>query len=128
MTQAFKTLVTYMGYIANIQQYQSWSGDFVKEEYFAAIEKAKKAFSEENINFAELTKNELKMLRFVDFDKSNKNLIPLWLFRILPDHTKVKCFNGKRTTVKDADDDVRFGCTAYMLILEKKEEINASSI
>ena len=128
MTQAFKTLVTYMGYIANIQQYQSWSGDFVKEEYFAAIEKAKKAFSEENINFAELTKNELKMLRFVDFDKSNKNLIPLWLFRILPDHTKVKCFNGERTTVKDADDDVRFGCVAYMLILEKKDGANASSI
>ena len=44
MTQAFKTLVTYMGYIANIQQYQSWSGDFVKEEYFAAIENIKKAF------------------------------------------------------------------------------------
>ena len=121
MTQAFKTLVTYMGYIANIGQYQSWSGDFVKKEYFAAIEKAKKAFSEENINFAELTKNELKMLRFVDFDKSNKNLIPLWLFRILPDHTKVKCFNGERTTVKDADDDVRFGCVAYMLILKVKE-------
>ena len=128
MTQAFKTLVTYMGYIANIGQYQSWSGDFVKEEYFAAIEKAKKAFSEENINFAELTQDELKMLRFADFNEDNKNLIPLWLFRILPDHTKVKCFNGKRTTVKDADDDVRFGCTAYMLILEKKEEINASSI
>ena len=128
MTQAFKTLVTYMGYIANIGQYQSWSGDFVKKEYFDTIEKAKKAFSEENINFAELTKNELKMLRFVDFDKSNKNLIPLWLFRILPDHTKVKCFNGERTTVKDADDDIRFGCVAYMLILEKKDGANASSI
>ena len=128
MTQAFKTLVTYMGYIANIQQYQSWSGDFVKEEYFAAIKKVKKAFSEEDINFAELTKDELKMLRFVDFDKSNKNLIPLWLFRILPDHTKVKCFNGERTTVKDADDDIRFGCVAYMLILEKKDGANASSI
>ena len=99
MTQAFKTLVTYMGYIANIGQYQSWSGDFVKKQYFDTIEKAKKAFSEENINFAELTKNELKMLRFVDFDKSNKNLIPLWLFRILPDHTKVKCFDGEQTTV-----------------------------
>ena len=128
MTQAFKTLVTYMGYIANIQQYQSWSGDFVKEEYFAAIEKAKKAFSEENINFAELTQDELKMLRFADFNEDNKNLIPLWLFRILPDHTKVKCFDGEQTTVKDADDDVRVGCVAYMLILEKKDGANASSI
>ena len=128
MTQAFKTLVTYMGYIANIGQYQSWSGDFVKEEYFAAIEKAKKAFSEENINFAELAQDELKMLRFADFNEDNKNLIPLWLFRILPDHTKVKCFNGERTTVKDADDDVRFGCVAYMLILEKEDGANASSI
>ena len=128
MTQAFKTLVTYMGYIANIQQYQSWSGDFVKKEYFAAIKKAKKAFSDEDINFAELTQDELKMLRFADFNEDNKNLIPLWLFRILPDHTKVKCFNGERTTVKDADDDVRFGCVAYMLILEKKDGANASSI
>ena len=75
MTQAFKTLVTYMGRIANIEQYQSWSGDFVKKEYFATIEKAKKAFSEEDINFAELTKDELKMLRFADFNKDNKNLI-----------------------------------------------------
>ena len=32
-----------------------------------------------------------------------------------------KCFDGEQTTVKDADDDVRFGCVAYMLILEKKE-------
>ena len=43
MTQAFKTLVTYMGYIANIGQYQSWSGDFVKKQYFDTIEKAKKS-------------------------------------------------------------------------------------
>ena len=128
MTQAFKTLVTYMGYIANIGQYQSLSGDFVKKQYFYTIEKAKKAFSEEEINFAELTKDELKMLRFADFNKDNKNLIPLWLFRILPDHTKVKCLNGEQITVKDADDDVRFGCVAYMLILEKKDGANASSI
>ena len=120
MTQAFKTLVTYMGYIANTEQYQSWPADFVKAKYFITIEKAKKAFSKENINFAELTKDELKMLRFTDFNEDNKNLIPLWLFRILPDHTKVKRLNGEQITVKDADDDALFGCVAYMLILEKE--------
>lgn len=122
MTPAFKKLATYMSYIANMQQYQSWTGDFVKKEYFTAIEKAKKAFSEEKINFAELTQDELKVLRFMDFDENNKNLIPLWLFRILPNDTKVKCFDGEETTIEKADDDVRFGCTAYMLILEKQNE------
>ena len=119
MTPAFKKLATYMSYIANVPQYESWSGEFVKKEYFDAIEKAKNSFSEEKIDFSELTEDELEVLRFRGFDDDNKNLIPLWLFRILPDDTKIKCFSGEEKTVKDASDDVRYGCTAYMLIIEK---------
>ena len=122
MTPAFKKLATYMSYIANVPQYESWSGEFVKKEYFDAIEKAKNSFSEEKIDFSELTQDELEVLRFIDFDDDNKNLIPLWLFRILPDDTKIKCFNGEEKTVKDSSDDVRCGCTAYMLIIEKQNE------
>ena len=39
-----------------------------------------------------------------------------------------KCFDDCANCIKDGGDDIRFGCVAYMLILEKKDGANASSI
>jgi hypothetical protein len=115
MTKTFTTLATYMGWLANIGIYESWSGDFIKKELFSAFEHAKKEFAVnyEDLNFKELTSQELKLLRFADFDDNTKNLIPLWLFRVLPDDIKLESFRGETCLKKDADDDIRFGCTVY---------------
>ena len=122
MTKTFNTLATYMSGLANATLYENWSGDFVKKEFFSAVEKAKERFGliYKDLNFEELTPEELRLLRFMDFDDDIKNLIPLWLFRILPDDTILREFSEKVSLKKDADDDVRFGCTAYRFV-EKVE-------
>ena len=64
MTPAFKKLATYMSYIANVPQYKSWNGKFVKKEYFDAIEKAKNSFSEEKIDFSICSSDNVYFLFF----------------------------------------------------------------
>jgi hypothetical protein len=124
MTKSFKILCKYMGYIGNTEYYPNWdrTANFLREHLDNKYKTAKEHFAKDKaeIDWGELTVEEYTLLQFIDFDENNKNLIPFWLFKILPDDTKLKCFSGEIIEAKDADDDVRFGCTAYM-ITELKE-------
>lgn len=115
MSNEFRLLCDYMRYIANTMNYTSWSDEMVGQEFREKIENAKQEFLKQNVDFTKLSDEEYKMLGFQDWDEETKNLIPLWLFRLLPDETPLRSFCGSKELKKDADDDVRFGCTAYVL-------------
>lgn len=117
MSDSFKALCRYMNYIAGTMEYTSWSDSFFRKEFLERQKNAKTQFECQAIKWDEISNDEYKLLGFRDFDENTKNLIPLWLFKILPDDTKVISFSGNQETIKTADDDVRFGCTAFMLVL-----------
>lgn len=114
MTKEYKHLANYATFLANTTNYDSWDNKSIGIELMENLDKLKDDFPKD-FNFNNLTDEELKLLRFRDFDDNSKNLIPLWIFRILDEDTKLISFSGKRCIKKDADDDIRYGCTAYML-------------
>jgi hypothetical protein len=101
--------------------YQSWGGDFTKEEVFDKIKVLKVEFAKETIDYAEITDDYLRLLGFKPWSEKNDMLIPMWLFRLLPDDTKLYCPLTENETLlrKDADDDCRFGCSAFALLETK---------
>lgn len=102
--------------------YDSWSGDFIKEGVFDKIKVLKtEVFWKETIDYAKLTHSDLRLLGFKPWDEKNDMLIPMWLFRLLPDDTKLYCPLTENETLlrKDADDDCRFGCSAFALLETK---------
>lgn len=115
MSESFKKLLGYMGYISNCTNYESWSLASIGMEFRDVQDRAKAEFAKEVIDWSELSDEEYKLLRFKDWDETTKNIIPLWLFRLLPDSTELVSFSGEKTTVENADDDIRFGCVAYSL-------------
>ena len=89
-----------------------------------------------NHNRKEFIEKIKEMVRLVDFKKVNKDiavdcllfgtltkekaedhkfLVPLWLFNYLPEDMELECINGNIEKRKDADNDIRFGCVAYMI-------------
>ena len=89
-----------------------------------------------NSNQKEYIKKIKEMVRLVDFKKVDKSividcllfgtwskekteeckfLVPLWLFNYLPDDMEMECIDGSIVKKKDADNDIRFGCVAYMI-------------
>ncbi len=96
--------------------YSQWSDEYVKQSIYKRREEMAKAFPKE-LDLSQLTKQEMRSLGFGSWD-GECLLIPIWLFRILPPDTPVVCpLSGEfdETTVAEADDDIRFGCTAWAL-------------
>jgi hypothetical protein len=92
-----------------------WTGDVFRDELLKSIAKLK--IPEGEVDFTELTEQEMRLLGFRDWD-AHYLLIPIWLFRILPDTLElILPFDhpSRTTTVADADDDIRFGCVLYSL-------------
>ena len=99
----------------------NWGNDFNHEDLKKYYGKAQEQMSK--IDFNKLTDDELRFLGFVKFSKESENYrVPLWLFRVLPNGTKLESIMGKTVEVgKDyIDNDVRGGCTAFALIQTKE--------
>lgn len=77
LREDFKTVLSYMGWIANSLNYPSWSDEHIGREFREKFNNAKKEFEKENIDFSKFTDEEFKILRFMNFDENSKNLIPL---------------------------------------------------
>lgn len=116
MTKDFEKLLNCcIGIINNIRK--SWSDDFIGDIFKKQLLLAQESFVMQEIDFAKLTDIEMKLLGFRNFDNKNKNLIPLWIFQLLPDDTELYCpLDNSYELKKDADDDTRLGITAYMLV------------
>lgn len=126
-----KLLLGYMRLMAHIsaESFESWDSDFIKKEMFERISKLKASFSSELIDWTTYTEDELRILGFRKWDDKGDWLIPMWLFRLLPDETLLYCPLAllycpleSDTTLnesilkKNADDDYRMGCSAYSLV------------
>lgn len=85
----FVKLLEYMLFVAQIPatQFQSWESDFIKNDLFSRMSKIQDRFKSEEIKYNELSLEELKMLGFRPWSEDMDMLIPMWLFRLLPDET-----------------------------------------
>jgi hypothetical protein len=93
--------------------YASWNAEFFKKELLESITKLK--IPEGEIDFTELTEQEMRDLGFQNWDEHSL-LIPIWLFRLLPDSLELfSPLSYSFKTVGTADDDIRFGCVAFSL-------------
>ena len=104
--------------------YDDWNNEFKLREN----EKSFKMFYEElqkNIDFAKLTIEEAKVLRFKRWSEEQPNLwlFPLWLVPIIPEGLEVISISGKkyRYEKEKADNDIRFGCVAYGIEIKESE-------
>lgn len=120
-------LVSYMYSMSNITacMFQSWDAAFTKDTLFERVRVVRDDFVKETINYKQLSLEDLKLLGFKPWDEKMDMLIPMWLFRLLPDDTKLYCpldGEGARDLIlrQDADDDYRFGCSAYALLETRK--------
>ncbi|MCY9055979.1 hypothetical protein MOE90_20255 [Bacillus spizizenii] len=111
-------LMTYLiNEVACTMEYDSWSNDFRHKDLKGYYEFVQKEMSK--IDFNKLTDEELKFLGFKKLsEKSEGYLVPLWLLRVLPKGMKLMSILGEivEVGVDYIDNDVRGGCTAYMLI------------
>lgn len=117
-------LMTYiLSRVACCNAYTNWSDEFCRKEtknaYNRAIDEIKK------IDFSQITESEAEILGFRRFSsESYLYLVPLWLYEALPDGTELISIMGdKAVKGKDyIDNDVRFGCLGYGMIIRGKEE------
>jgi len=127
MSESFKILIGYSTYLTNILNYDTWKDEEIGKKFREKEKTVKKGcqkkFLENEIDFSELSEKELQLLGFSTFNESCKNLIPPWIFRLLPNNTRLVSFNGEMKIKKDADDDVRFGVTAYRLMGKMDYEV-----
>ena len=117
-------IMSYMTFLINevacTMEYD-WSNDFKHEDlskhYQVVQEKMKQ------INFNKLTEEEMLILGFRKFKSEDEGfLVPLWLFKVLPEGTRLKSIADEEVVVGQdkLDNDTRGGSTAYMLIQEKE--------
>lgn len=120
-TEIINCFVKYTNRIAQPIHYTYWSDIFCREE----IRSSTMDFLSElrkHIDFSNLTKKEALELGFGLWD-NNLYLIPLYLLPIIPLGTELTCIDG--TTIKynglNVDDDVRCGCIAWGINVEKED-------
>ena len=99
-----------------------WSSDFIVSEIKGFPDKLKSMDGYESINPNNLTKSQLFELGGKGWgeDLPNLVLIPIWMLPHLPEEFKGASFSGEEVTLKtsELDNDHRFGCLAYGVILE----------
>lgn len=120
-----KLLLKFMLNMAQIPAlaFTSWDDAFIRDELFKGVEKLKENLGalSEDIDYQKLSEEDLTTLGFRKWDEYGDWLIPMWLFKLLPDDTQLysplvdseKEIN--RSLRKDADDDYRMGLSAYAL-------------
>ena len=102
---------------AEVMNYINWDDKFASKQIREIPEVLAKKYG--NINIAELTKAQMHDLGFGRWsEESPIMLIPLWLYKFLPDEFECECIDGTKKVMKTAemDNDHRFGCLAYGII------------
>ena len=99
---------------AEVMNYTNWSDELAAKQ----IREISEVLADKigKINIAELTAPQMDDLGFGRWSKDNlMRLIPLWLFKFLPDEIESECIDGTKAVLKTAemDNDNRFGCLAY---------------
>lgn len=99
---------------AEVMNYTNWSDEFSTKQIREITDIVDQQIGK--INIAELTKEQMDDLGFGTWSEDNPmRLIPLWLFKFLPDEIESECINGTKTVLKTAemDNDHRYGYLAY---------------
>ena len=101
-----------------------WGNDFSMKELKESFEKYRNDKDvKELFKINNLTKERALALRFQYWDKEqypNLMLFPLWFALLLPYGTEVISINGgKFNYSEDTDLDIRFGCVAFGINIEK---------
>lgn len=102
----------------------NWENDFKvsenKKSFNTFYEELKK-----HIDFAKITVEEAKELRFQRWDEEHPELwlFPLYLVPIIPEGLEVTSISGNKYKYeKDkADNDIRFGCVAYGIEIKESK-------
>lgn len=113
-------LTWYANRIAETVQYTNWSDEFARKEVKESTDKFLDEIKK-YIDWDNLTPGLCDDLRFGKWTEgSNLWLIPLYLLPIVPIGTELISINGG--TVKydgtNVDNDIRFGCIAYGIIVK----------
>jgi len=98
---------------AEIMNY-SWDDGFNTKRIKSIYEDCKEKIP--TINVAELTAEQMDELGFSKWNEgSQMRLIPLWLYKWLPEVIETECINGTKSILKksEIDTDNRGGCLAY---------------
>jgi hypothetical protein len=125
MNDNFTTLLNMCANAAQItgKLYKNWDSDFVYKEVFEGLDRLKTHYASLNIDYTQITSDELRSVGFKHWDDEEKHLlIPIWLFRLLPDDEKLYSPLIDENSIelkKDCDDDYRFGCVAFSLAVLK---------
>lgn len=111
--------------VAETTEYKMWSDEFCRKE----IKEAKSTFDKEiakHIDWDNLTEEDCNALHFGVWSKESPKLrlIPLYLLPVLPIGTKVISINGREIIYdgNNIDNDHRFGCLAYGIIIKQYEQ------
>jgi hypothetical protein len=126
MSESFKILVGYSKYLINIFNYDSWRDEEIEAELKEKEKQIKEDFQktilENEIDFSELNEVELQLL---GFSKSGNDFyIPIWIYELLPDDTKLISFDGKIKIKKDIKFFYeKFGVIAYRLMGKMDYEV-----
>lgn len=110
--------------VSATDEYKSWSDEFARQEISETLTKLRGRILKD-YNLTECTDEQLAILGFSTWEVgSSVRLIPLHLFRCIPDGTKVNCIDGEEFTVgkDDLDNDIRFGCVAYGITASDKQQ------
>lgn len=120
-TKTYKQLASYQTFIANSAGacYPEWGEQKVAGHIFSSRDSVKNhmiGFARNEMDVWELSDEEKTLLGFAKWDdKSDKWLIPVWLFNLLPlgipIHSPV---TGSNDVIEDdTNDDYRLGCVGY---------------
>ena len=109
---------------AEVMNYSSWDDGFAAKQ----IREIPETLAAEigKINIAELTAPQMDDLGFGQLSKDDPmRLIPLWLFKFLPDEIECKSIDGAKSVRKteEMDSDHSFGCLAYGVLPNTDNDI-----
>lgn len=101
--------------------YENWSDEFCRKD----VKQAMSVFLEElkkHIDWNNLDKETINLLRFKRWgEESNLYLLPLYILPIVPVGTNLTCISGNEVIYdgNNIDTDIRFGCLAYGIVIDK---------
>ena len=102
-------------YVSAVKEYSNWDDRFSREEVVKHLTNMQKTVKK-LIDLNDLSKYQLTALGFSPWSESSPvMLVPLHLFPVLRDGTKLTCIDGEEFVVgkDEIDNDIRFGCIAY---------------
>lgn len=109
---------------AEVMNYTNWSEEFSTKQIREIPEIVARKIP--LINIGNLTSEEMNDLGFGYWSESNPmRLIPLWLFKFLPEKIESKCIDGTTSILNksEMDNDTRFGCLAYGIVPQDYQSV-----